>query len=126
MRTSWTSRGCGEANGHDPNSDWPDSDRYWSAADALEELQSDYAQEQFANDLAALEVSDALVLVLPAGRSAHTELGWFIGRDKPTVVMLDDHEPELLHLAADEIVLDIIELERWAWRHAGRGAPPYG
>jgi len=40
---------------------------------------------QFHNDIKAMEACDACVLVLPCGRSAHTEAGWFAGRGKKTV-----------------------------------------
>ena len=41
---------------------------------------------QFRNDIEAMEACDTCVLVLPCGRSAHTEAGWFAGRGKKTMV----------------------------------------
>ena len=60
--------------------DW-DLDRYKSA------LESDLAKDGFGKDFAAMEWADACVLVLPCGRSAHLELGWFAGQGKPTVIV---------------------------------------
>lgn len=37
-----------------------------------------------------LEQADAVVLVLPAGKSGHLELGWSLGRKVPGYVLLDD------------------------------------
>lgn len=40
--------------------------------------------------------TDTCVLVLPCGRSAHTEAGWFAGRGLKTIVyMPEKQEPEL-------------------------------
>lgn len=48
------------------------------------------AQHVFNFDKHHLEGSDAAVLVLPAGRSAHLEAGWMLGRGKPVAILLDD------------------------------------
>jgi hypothetical protein len=41
---------------------------------------------------------DTCVLVLPCGRSAHTEAGWFAGRGKKVIVYLPERqEPELMY-----------------------------
>ena len=42
--------------------------------------------------------ADACVLVLPCGRSAHLEAGWFVGAGKPLhILQLDREEPELMY-----------------------------
>lgn len=38
-------------------------------------------------NLAMLTQCDALVLVLPSGRSAHLEAGWMIGRQRPVYII---------------------------------------
>lgn len=38
-------------------------------------------------NLSALTECDALVLVLPSGRSAHLEAGWMIGRQRPVYII---------------------------------------
>jgi len=55
------------------------------------------ALEGYALDMGAMEWADACVYVLPCGRSASFEAGWFFGQRKPLVVLaLDPTEPELM------------------------------
>jgi hypothetical protein len=49
-------------------------------------LEHPKAVRQFRNDIEAMEACDTCVLVLPCGRSAHTEAGWFAGRGKKTKI----------------------------------------
>ncbi len=71
----------------------------WTPAEYREQLNTNpLAQQQFKNDVEALESCDACVLVLPCGRSAHTEAGWFAGRGKKVVAYLPEKvEPELMY-----------------------------
>ena len=56
------------------------------------------AVKQFGNDIEAMEACDTCVLVLPCGRSAHTEAGWFAGRGKKVLVYIPEkQEPELMY-----------------------------
>lgn len=57
-----------------------------------EALAGHHARHVFALDKHHLERCDAAVLVAPAGKSAHLELGWF-ARTKPGYILLDG-EPE--------------------------------
>ena len=57
----------------DPNA--PD----WTFGQYAEGLHHPLAERQFKADLDALEWADTCVLVLPCGRSAHTEAGWLAG-----------------------------------------------
>ncbi len=62
-------------------------------------LQSARAQAGFANDFGVMQWADACVLVLPCGRSAHLEAGWFMGQGKPVIIFgVDRIEPELMYL----------------------------
>ena len=55
------------------------------------------AKEGFQSDLRALRECEAVVYVLPCGRSASWELGYAMGMGKPAyVVWLGEHEPELM------------------------------
>lgn len=54
----------------------------------VEALQSPAAQNVFQFDRRNLEAAAAAVLVGPAGKSAHLELGWMLGRGKPGFVYL--------------------------------------
>ena len=71
----------------------------WTPAEYREQLNNNpLAKQQFKNDVEALESCDACVLVLPCGRSAHTEAGWFAGRGKNVVAYLPEKvEPELMY-----------------------------
>lgn len=83
----------------DPN--WQD----WDASCYLAALDHPLAEAGFHSDFQAMEWADVCVLVQPCGRSAHLEMGWFIGRCKTTIMMLDDHiEPELMVKMCDEVV----------------------
>ena len=65
----------------------------------------------FQNDMDALEASDAVVCVLPCGRSAHLELGYGIGAGKRTVLLWHDGDaPDIMHKAVDSIVFGVDEI----------------
>lgn len=60
-------------------------------------LATEVAERGYASDIAALRACDALVYVLPCGRSASWEFGYAMGRGKPCyVVAFDDIEPDLM------------------------------
>ena len=53
------------------------------------------AQHIFEFDKYHLARADAAVLVLPAGKSGHLELGWFLGGGKPGYILLDEEPPRI-------------------------------
>jgi nucleoside 2-deoxyribosyltransferase len=61
-------------------------------------------------DMAQLATSDALVLVMPCGRSAHFEAGVAFGQGKSIMLIWQDAEPEFVYDLADWITYDIQEL----------------
>ena len=66
---------------------------------------------QFSDDIQALEWADTCVLILPCGRSAHTEAGWFAGRGKKTFVYIPEmQEAELMYKLFDGVTGDLDEL----------------
>jgi len=67
-------------------------------------------QQGFDYDMNALRACDVLVMVQPCGRSAALELGWACGAEKPTIVLLDDGEPELMLKMADHFCLTLDEV----------------
>lgn len=71
----------------------------WSPQVYKEQLRGNpLAQQQLKNDIEAMESCDACVLVLPCGRSAHTESGWFAGKGKKVIAYLPEKvEPELMY-----------------------------
>lgn len=69
------------------------------------------AAQGFVSDLRAMEWADICVLVLPSGRSAHTEAGFMAGRGKRTLVLTRDGEdPELMYLCFQDICISLQEL----------------
>ena len=86
---------------------WTDIDENapdWSFEEYAEGLNHPLAQRQFSADLEALEWADMCVLVLPCGRSAHTEAGWMAGRGKKVVVYIPEmEEPELMYKLFDKV-----------------------
>ena len=46
----------------------------------------------FSFDKRHLETAHSVLLVLPAGKSAHLELGWCLGKGKPGCILLDSPE----------------------------------
>ena len=69
------------------------------------------AVKQLQNDIEAMKSCDACVLVLPCGRSAHTEAGWFAGSRKKIVVYIPcKQEPELMYGLFDGVATTIEEV----------------
>ena len=93
---------------------WTDIDENapnWTFEEYAEGLKHPLAEKQFAADLEAMEWADACVLVLPCGRSAHTEAGWFAGKGKLTIAYIPEkQEPELMYKLFDKVCCTIDEL----------------
>lgn len=68
------------------------------------------AQKGFRSDFDAMRWADTCVLVLPCGRSAHLEAGYFVGAQKRLVVLLSDGEPELMYSMASKICITMEEM----------------
>lgn len=82
----------------------------WTPEQYREKLEHPRSVRQFGNDLRAMESCDACVLVLPCGRSAHTEAGWFAGRGKKVIVLIPERqEPELMYKLFDGVACNIEE-----------------
>ena len=100
---------CGSSGFH-----WTDVDENapnWTFDEYAEGLHHPLAEKQFRSDLEALEWADTCVLVLPCGRSAHTEAGWMAGRGKKVVVYIPEmQEPELMYKLFDHVVGSIDSL----------------
>lgn len=94
---------------------WSDLDPDWQNWSAREYrralLRHPVASFGFTSDMRAMQWADTCVLLLPCGRSAHLEAGWFCGAGKRCfIVTRDGEEPELMALMATEIVTSIEEL----------------
>ena len=87
---------------------WTDIDENalnWSFEEYAQGLHHPKAERQFKADLEALEWADTCVLVLPSGRSAHTEAGWMAGAGRRVFVYIPEmQEPELMYKLFDGVV----------------------
>lgn len=82
----------------------------WTPARFRELLDHPTACHGFVLDFGAMVRAHAGVLVLPCGRSAHLEAGYFIGANKPLHILLSEGEPELMYKMASGLHLDVDEL----------------
>ena len=89
--------------GLDVYDDWaspgPETDTWWQEYEQArgrtfhEALEGWHALQVFEHDKRHLDRCDGVVLVLPAGKSAHLEFGYAIGSGKWGIILLDG-EPE--------------------------------
>ena len=93
---------------------WSEVDTQWESWDRhayRKALTHPAAWKGFNNDYAAMQWADTGVLVLPSGRSAHIEAGYFNGAGKDLYILqLEDMEPELMYLMATALCLSVDEL----------------
>ena len=93
---------------------WTDIDENapnWTFAEYAEGLHHPLAERQFQADIDALTWADTCVLVLPSGRSAHTEAGYMAGSGKRVIVYIPEMvEPELMYKLFDTVVGSLDEL----------------
>lgn len=83
----------------------------WSSNQYIKALQHPIADAGYNNDFNAMKWADACVLILPCGRSAHLEAGWFVGVGKALhILMLEQQEPELMYKMASSICTNITQL----------------
>ncbi len=99
-----------------PGFHWMDVDAEcgeWTPAEYQANLSHPLAERQFKNDIDAMTACDACVMVLPCGRSAHAEAGWFSGQNKPVYVLITDQssfEPELMYKLFTKVCISLEEL----------------
>jgi hypothetical protein len=104
-----------EAGLHDVFDDWhaagPEADDHWQeyekarGHDFASALGGFAAQHVFEYDKHHLDTCDAVVLVLPAGKSGHLEFGYAIGKGKTGFILLAE-EPErfdVMYAFADKV-----------------------
>ncbi|MCR4582199.1 MAG: nucleoside 2-deoxyribosyltransferase [Prevotella sp.] len=83
----------------------------WSPEEYRRQLAHPKAVRQFANDIEAMRACDVCVLVLPCGRSAHTEAGWFAGSGRKVLAFIPERqEPELMYKLFDAVCTTMEEL----------------
>jgi hypothetical protein len=109
--------------GHDVFDDWhaggPEADDIWQGYETergrsyTEALAGKYATHAFEFDAENLCRCDAGVMVMPAGKSAHLELGFLLGLGKLGYILLPYGEPErwdLMYKFADGIFYNVADL----------------
>lgn len=89
---------------------------FWEASEFVEGLSHPAAMRGFSRDYEAMKQCDTCVLVLPCGKSAHLELGWFAGQGKRTAILLDQSGPtqaELMYKMVDYLACSMFDLLGW-------------
>ncbi len=92
---------------------WSDIDPKWQSWEPYqfkEALNHPIAEQGFNLDWEAMAWADVGVLVMPCGRSAHLEAGYFVGAKKPLFILLSDGEPELMYKMSTGVCLSLSEL----------------
>lgn len=108
-----------QAAGHEAFADWygagPEADDKWKEYEIergnsyLQALSSYGAQAIFQFDKKHLERADAAILVAPAGKSGHLELGWALGQGKKGYYLLDNPDRWDVMLQFCTLVTDKLE-----------------
>lgn len=99
--------GRGGFSWSDVDPEWKD----WTPEKYREALRHPIAEAGYNSDLSGIVWADTCVIVLPCGRSAHTEAGYMKGLGKAVyVVQFDKHEPELMYKVFDGIITSGSEL----------------
>ncbi|MEQ1678417.1 MAG: hypothetical protein ABL876_17110 [Chitinophagaceae bacterium] len=95
---------------------WSDIDpnwKEWTNEQYRKALNHPVAVKGFFNDFSGMQWADACVMVMPCGRSAHTEAGWMQGAGKPTIILQQkEAEPELMYKIYEAVydnIIDVVE-----------------
>lgn len=77
----------------------------WTLEQYVDALDHPMAIAGFESDWNAMVEADACVMVMPCGRSAHIEAGYFVGAGKPLYILqVEAAEPELMYKMATRIL----------------------
>lgn len=119
--------------GFDSFAEWhsvgPDADVHWREHEIArnrsfsQALKGYHAQHVFAFDKLHLDRCDVAVLVLPAGKSGHLELGYAAGKGKQTFIVLDDDPSrfDIMYNFATDVFENKAQLyERLEHEHSNR------
>lgn len=111
--------------GHEVFDDWyaagPEADDYWQKYEQnrghnYKEGLAGYAAKHVYNfDKFHLDRNDVAVLALPAGKSAHLELGYMIGKGKKGYILFDDTMPDrwdVMYQFATDVYFNVEDLIR--------------
>ena len=112
------------ADGHDVFDDWfaagPEADDYWKKYEQerghnYKEALAGYAADHvYKFDKHHIDRCDIAILMLPAGKSGHLELGYAIGKGKMGYILFDDGIPaerwDVMYLFAKAVFFDLDSL----------------
>ena len=109
--------------GYEVFDDWyaagPEADDKWRdyekqrGRNYIEALGGHAARNVFNFDRRHLTAANAVVLVLPAGKSGHLELGWALGQGTPGFILLDNPERwDVMYQFANGVFTSVEELIR--------------
>ena len=109
------------AEGYEVFDDWhaagPCADDEWKRYEEarghtyLEALEGHAAMHVFDFDLTHLTRANAALLVLPAGKSGHLEMGWMLGRGRPGFILLDNPDRwDVMYQFADGVHTNVESL----------------
>lgn len=95
--------------------DWKEVDpewTEWTMEQYVKCLEHETAIKGFKSDFEAMLWADVCVLTLPCNRSAHLELGWFLGQNKKGFILLEEStfEPELMYRLSDGVFTNVFAL----------------
>lgn len=109
--------------GHEVFDDWfaagPEADDYWQRYEQdrghnyKEALAGYAANHVYHYDRSHLDRNEMAVLVLPAGKSGHLELGYMIGQGKPGYILFDEQMPDrwdVMYLFASGVFFKLDDL----------------
>lgn len=109
--------------GHEVFDDWfaagPEADDWWQRYEIdkghnFKQALSGFAANHVYNfDKHHLDTNDLAILVLPAGKSGHLELGYMIGKGKPGYILFDDVMPDrwdVMYLFASAVFFNVESL----------------
>jgi len=84
----------------------------WTTGEYVRALDHEIAAAGFESDFDAMKWADACVLLLPCGRSAHLEAGYFVGASKPLHIYIpvSRTEPELMYKMATGVHTELADL----------------
>lgn len=95
--------------------DWEKLDKKcnrWSCSDFKKSLNHPETIKAFQKDFQAMQEADICVLLLPCGRSAHSEAGWMKGNGKKVFILdlSENPKPELMYRMYDDYLTETMEL----------------
>lgn len=110
--------------GYDVFDDWfapgPEADDWWKKYEESrgrtykEALKGHAARHIFEFDKSHIDASDIGLLIMPAGKSGHLELGYMIGRGKPGYVLMDKPDRwDVMYQFASQIFFDFEEMMKY-------------